>query len=66
MVHIYSRWPYDTYGKITKDTFFVDKSMLLAELVPAFGRVKCYASVIAEKQRNIAAWRKSLGAGGVA
>ena len=40
-----SRGPFEVYGKITKDTFFVDKSMLLAELIPAFGKANCYVCI---------------------
>lgn len=33
-----SKIPYESYNAIASDTYFVDKSLLLEELIPAFGR----------------------------
>ena len=32
-----SRIPFESYRLMTEETYFVDKSMLLQELIPAFG-----------------------------
>ena len=34
--------PYESYKEMVMDTYFVDKSMLLAELIPAIGRKNKY------------------------
>lgn len=40
-----SRAPYEAYKKITQNPYFVDKSLLLAELIPSFGSSNCYCCI---------------------
>lgn len=40
-----SRAPYETYRKIKQNPYFVDKSLLLAELLPSFDSINCYCCI---------------------
>lgn len=40
-----SRSPYESYKKIRQNPYFVDKSLLLAELIPSFGSADCYCCI---------------------
>ncbi len=37
-----SKVPYEAYRKVMQDTYFVDKSLLLDELIPAIEKINCY------------------------
>lgn len=39
------RAPYEIYRKIVKDSYFIDKSLLLAELMPLIGSINCYCCI---------------------
>lgn len=40
-----SKVPYETYKKAVQDTYFVDKTLLLAELIPSFEKINCYCCI---------------------
>lgn len=39
------RAPYEIYRKIVKNPYFIDKSLLLAELMPLIGSINCYCCI---------------------
>lgn len=41
-IYLNSCAPYDAYKEMSLDTYFVDKTMLIAELIPALGRKNRY------------------------
>ncbi len=41
-MYLNSRAPYEMYKKVIQNPYFVDKSLLLAELIPAFNSINCY------------------------
>lgn len=40
-----SKSPFEMYRKITQCPYFVDKSLLLTELIPSFGSINCYCCI---------------------
>lgn len=40
-----SKAPYETYKKVIQEPYFVDKSLLLSELIPSFGSINCYCCI---------------------
>lgn len=40
-----SKSPYESYKRIRQNPYFVDKSLLLAELMPSFGSADCYCCI---------------------
>lgn len=40
-----SKIPYEAYKKATQDIYFVDKTLLLDELIPAFEKINCYCCI---------------------
>lgn len=40
-----SKAPYETYKKIKQNPYFVDKSLLLADLMPYFDSINCYCCI---------------------
>lgn len=40
-----SKVPYETYKKAVQDAYFVDKTLLLAELIPSFEKINCYCCI---------------------
>lgn len=44
-MYLDSKAPYEMYKKIAKSPYFVDKSLLLAELIPSFGSINCYCCI---------------------
>ena len=41
-MYLNSRAPYEMYKKVIQNPYFVDKSLLLAELIPAYNSINCY------------------------
>lgn len=44
-MYLNSKMPYDMYKKITQNPYFVDKSLLLAEIIPSFDSINCYCCI---------------------
>ena len=44
-MYLNSKAPYEMYKKIVKNLYFVDKSLLLTELIPSFGSINCYCCI---------------------
>ncbi len=44
-MYLNSKAPYEMYKKIVKSLYFVDKSLLLTELIPSFGSINCYCCI---------------------
>ncbi len=44
-LYLNSKTPYDMFKKITGNPYFVDKSLLLAELFPSFDSINCYCCI---------------------
>ncbi|MDE7330706.1 MAG: ATP-binding protein [Lachnospiraceae bacterium] len=40
-----SKAPYETYKKVIQNPYFVDKTLLLTELMPYFGSINCYCCI---------------------
>lgn len=40
-----SKAPYETYKKIVQNPYFVDKTLLLTELIPSFDSINCYCCI---------------------
>lgn len=57
-----SKAPYETYKKITRDLYFVDKSMLLAELAPSFDSINCYCCITRPRRFGKTVMANMIGA----
>ena len=44
-MYLNSKAPYEMYKKVIQDPYFVDKSLLLTELIPVFNSVNCYCCI---------------------
>lgn len=44
-MYLNSKMPYDMYKKITLNPYFVDKTLLLDEIIPSFDSINCYCCV---------------------
>lgn len=44
-MYLNSKTPYEMYKKAMQSPYFIDKSLLLAELIPSFGSVNCYCCI---------------------
>lgn len=44
-MYLNSRAPYEMYRKIIQNPYFIDKSLLLSELIPLLGSVNCYCCI---------------------
>ena len=42
MMFLNSKAPYDVYKEVIRDAYFIDKSLLLDELILAFGKMNRY------------------------
>lgn len=44
-MYLNSKAPYEMYKKITQNPYFIDKSLLLTELIPYFDSINCYCCI---------------------
>lgn len=57
-----SKIPYEAYKAIASDTYFVDKSLLLEELIPAFGRGNRYYCITRPRRFGKSVMANMVGA----
>lgn len=57
-----SKAPYESYKKITQNPYFVDKSLLLTELMPMFGSINCYCCVTRPRRFGKTVMANMIGA----
>ncbi len=44
-LYLNSRAPYEMYKKIIQNPYFIDKSLLITELIPSFDSINCYCCI---------------------
>lgn len=44
-MYLNSKAPYEMYKKVIQNPFFIDKTLLLSELIPSLGGVNCYCCI---------------------
>lgn len=57
-----SRAPYETYRKLVRSPYFVDKSLLLTELIPAFDSINCYCCITRPRRFGKTVMANMIGA----
>lgn len=57
-----SRAPYETYSKLVRSPYFVDKSLLLTELIPAFDSINCYYCITRPRRFGKTVMANMIGA----
>ena len=57
-----SRAPYEAYKKIIQNPYFVDKSMLIHELIPSINSVNCYCCVTRPRRFGKTVMANMIGA----
>lgn len=57
-----SKAPYEIYSKIRRSPYFVDKSLLLMELVLSFGNINCYCCMTRPRRFGKTVMANMLGA----
>ncbi len=57
-----SKAPYEAYQKLIRDPYFVDKSMLLTELIPSFDSLNCYCCITRPRRFGKTVMANMIGA----
>ena len=57
-----SKAPYELYSVIRKSPYFVDKSVLLAELIPSFDSINCYCCITRPRRFGKTVMANMIGA----
>lgn len=57
-----SKAPYEIYSKIIQNPYFVDKTLLLAELIPSFNSINCYCCVTRPRRFGKTVMANMIGA----
>lgn len=61
-IFLNSKAPYEAYKKMTQNPYFVDKSLLLTELIPSFGSVNCYCCITRPRRFGKTVMANMIGA----
>ncbi len=61
-IFLNSKAPYETYTKLVRNPYFVDKSLLLAELEPSFGSINCYCCITRPRRFGKTVMTNMIGA----
>lgn len=57
-----SKVPYEAYKKVTQDIYFVDKTLLLDELIPSFEKINCYCCITRPRRFGKTVMANMIGA----
>lgn len=61
-MYLNSKAPYEMHRKIMQSPYFIDKSLLLTELIPAFGGINCYCCITRPRRFGKTVMANMIGA----
>ena len=61
-MYLNSKAPYEMYKKVIQNPYFIDKSLLLTELIPSFDSINCYCCITRPRRFGKTVMANMIGA----